>query len=72
MITSLLEADEVAVLLHVSRQWVIREAWKGRIPSRKIGRKRLFTFADVESYIASVAQKQNDPWASPRLARRVP
>jgi excisionase family DNA binding protein len=68
----LLTADDLAEVLHSTRQWVLRAAWQGKIPSRKVGRLRLFSIQDCESYIASVAQNQKDPWGLPQRNRRSP
>jgi excisionase family DNA binding protein len=69
---ALLTADDAAQVLHSTRQWVLRAAWQGVIPSRRVGRQRLFTNEDIEAYIASVAQNQMDSWAAPKRIRRSP
>jgi hypothetical protein len=74
--------DVMEIFPGSTRQWLLRAAWQGKIPSRKVGRLRLFTEDDIKAYIESVAQNQKDscvadvaqnpkdPWAKPRRDRR--
>jgi excisionase family DNA binding protein len=48
-------------MLGKSQDWTRRAAARGDIPSLKVGRSRLFTQADLESYLERC--RQVDPWA---------
>ena len=47
--TSLLTADEVAIRLGVSREWVWAQARAGRIPHVRLGRYRRFREEAIEA-----------------------
>lgn len=51
-----LTATEAAARLRVTPQWLIRAARAGVVPSRKVGRYRRFTEADLEAYLDSVRE----------------
>jgi excisionase family DNA binding protein len=63
MMDVLLTADEVATKLRATRSWVMRAAQERVIASRKVGRARLFTEADVDEYLERVHEQPTDPWA---------
>lgn len=56
-----LTADDVAHLLHLSRNTVYKLARTGEMGSYRVGRKLYFTKQDVENYRAA-----NRAWAAPR------
>ena len=49
--TSLLTADEVAIRLGVSREWVWAQARAGRIPHVRLGRYRRFREEAIEAWV---------------------
>lgn len=48
-----LNADDVAHMLHISRNSVYKLAKEGPLPSYKVGRKLFFTKSDVQEFIDS-------------------
>ena len=50
----LLDLTEAAAYLHRPRKWTADEARAGRIPARKVGRRWMFTEADLTAYLESV------------------
>ncbi|WP_369053911.1 helix-turn-helix domain-containing protein [Kineococcus terrestris] len=59
----LLTCEEVAEQLRVRATWVAAAARRGELPSRKVGRYRRFTQADVDAYVEQVARAAADPLA---------
>jgi excisionase family DNA binding protein len=43
--------DEAAAMLRVSVSWLKRKAGAGEIPSTQLGRRRLFSHADLEAIV---------------------
>lgn len=69
-VEELLTAEEAAPLLRCEPDWLKRAAARGLVPSHKVGRRRLFTKADLQEFINRSAQGQ-DPWArSPKSEAR--
>ena len=67
---ALLTADEAAARLRCRADWLLRAAQRGLVPSRKVGRQRLFTESDLQDFIDR-SRQGTDPWArSPRSAAR--
>jgi len=63
-------AEEIAAHLRAEPGWVTRAAQRGVLPSRKVGRKRRFTKADVEEFLER-SRQGTDTWArSPRSQSR--
>ena len=60
---------EVARLFGKSNDWIGREAAAGRIPSRKIGKTRVFTDDDVAEYLDRV-RAGADPMVKASLRRK--
>lgn len=50
----LLTVNDVAAMLSKTPEWVAATARTGTLPSRKIGRSRRFTQADVDLYLERV------------------
>lgn len=66
----LFTAEEAAPRLRCEPGWLKRAAARGLVPSRKVGRQRLFTETDLQEFINRSAQGQ-DPWArSPKSEAR--
>lgn len=67
----LMTIEQMAARLHRSADFVTKEARKGTIPSRKIGKLRFFTEQDLADYLERCRQG-TDPFArSPRSQARV-
>ncbi|PSK96669.1 excisionase family DNA binding protein [Haloactinopolyspora alba] len=67
----LLTLDQAATQLKVTPQWLAKAARKGTVPSRKIGRYRRFTDADLDDYLER-ARQGKDPWKrSPQSESRL-
>lgn len=58
-----LNAADVAGILHIGRNAVYELAKSGKLPSYKMGRKLYFTLSDVKAYLASA--RQGAPAAAP-------
>lgn len=58
----LLDVKQAAEILRCRPDWLRRAAAAGDVPSRKIGRTRLFAETDLEEYLERVRQGR-DPWA---------
>lgn len=63
-----LTVTQAAEQLDVTEQWLRKEAAAGRIPSRKVGRSRRFTEADLTDYLERVRQG-GDPWQQSAQSR---
>lgn len=57
----LLSLAEAAAYLRVTQDWLRIKAARGEIASRKVGRARRFTQADLDGYIDSCAQVAANP-----------
>lgn len=62
-------AEAAQIIGGVTREWVMRKAAAGVIPSRKIGARRRFTMSDLDAYIASTAQAATTTVAGTTLSR---
>ena len=58
-----LTAPEVAELLHVPRSTVEDWARRGVIPSKKVGRRRLYIRSKIEALLLADEPKTNSDWA---------
>ena len=67
-LSSALNATDVANMLHIGRNAVYELAKCGELPSYKMGRKLLFTLADVNAYLESKQQNAGKPAPSDPLA----
>lgn len=64
MVVRLYTVDEAATELKCDPYWLVRSARRGTVPSRKVGRQRLFTESDLEAIVERSLQGK-DPWARP-------
>lgn len=64
----LFDLDEAAELTGLPRTWLKREAEAGRIPSRKVGHYRKFSYPDLEAIVAASEVK---PTSGPMAQRRL-
>lgn len=61
----LLTSDEAATFLHLNKQVLLQMAREGRIPSAKVGRRRLFIRGKLLQYVESLHQQEwRKPWES--------
>jgi len=58
---TLLTVAEAAAKLHKTPEWLRKAARQGKVPSRKVGRSRMFTDSDLDEYLDRVRQGR-DPW----------
>ena len=60
---------EAAERLGVTPQWLRINAANGTVPSRKVGRYRRFTDADLTEYLDRVREGGSDPFARSTASR---
>lgn len=62
----LFDLDEAAKLTGLPKSWLKREAEAGRVPSRKVGHYRKFSYPDLEAIVAASEVK---PTSGPMAQR---
>lgn len=65
------DLDEAAELTGLPRSWLKREAECGRIPSRKVGHYRKFSYPDLEAIVAAHEVKPTSGPMAQRGQRRL-
>ena len=65
---ALYTVNDVMHILGKSEKWVAAQARSGLLPSRKVGRSRRFTAANIATYLERVADGVANPMA--RTARQ--